>query len=419
VSVDRGSKPPLVTLGCPRIRSRRRCRRRCAPRTEFPRRCDTRRTRQRPRGSRSFSRRTLPREAIAPPGRSRRTRSRSASSGLVHDLAIDPSTPTTLYAATDAGIVRSLDGGDDWGSPTTSAGARAVAVEVDPITTTVVYAALIYPVPYPPPFFPAFGTVEKSTTSGASWSGIDFSDVAFPTALAIAPSASTHLYEGATDAGVLAYHDCGNGVPEVLEECDDGNLSSGDGCSASCTVEPCALAVFPLCGVVLKAQLQVSEKTPGKEKLKLQWKKIVGVTTPASFGDPIGGSTRVAICLYDDAKTLVQGYEVDRSGDICSGKPCWAVKGSNGLAYKDKVAAADGITAVTLKGSVSGKGQASAAGANDAAKGQTALPTGVVAALTGNTAPTVQLQTSDGFCVGATMTERTKDEGGAYKARKK
>lgn len=31
---------------------------------------------------------------------------------------------------------------------------------------------------------------------------------------------------------------CGNGVPESPETCDDGNTSSGDGCSTTCVVEP-------------------------------------------------------------------------------------------------------------------------------------------------------------------------------------
>jgi cysteine-rich repeat protein len=30
---------------------------------------------------------------------------------------------------------------------------------------------------------------------------------------------------------------CGDGVVEGLEECDDGNTASGDGCSAHCTLE--------------------------------------------------------------------------------------------------------------------------------------------------------------------------------------
>jgi len=32
---------------------------------------------------------------------------------------------------------------------------------------------------------------------------------------------------------------CGNGKVETGEECDDGNTTSGDGCSAECKIEPC------------------------------------------------------------------------------------------------------------------------------------------------------------------------------------
>jgi len=30
---------------------------------------------------------------------------------------------------------------------------------------------------------------------------------------------------------------CGDGVRDIGEECDDGNVLSGDGCSTTCTVE--------------------------------------------------------------------------------------------------------------------------------------------------------------------------------------
>src|SRR5437773_10813014 len=33
--------------------------------------------------------------------------------------------------------------------------------------------------------------------------------------------------------------DCGNSVVEAGEQCDDGNLVAGDGCSASCRLEVC------------------------------------------------------------------------------------------------------------------------------------------------------------------------------------
>ena len=52
--------------------------------------------------------------------------------------------------------------------------------------------------------------------------------------------------------------DCGDGVVNGTEECDDGNRSSGDGCSAACALEaggnPCAgIAAFP--GVPARAML--------------------------------------------------------------------------------------------------------------------------------------------------------------------
>jgi cysteine-rich repeat protein len=216
---------------------------------------------------------------------------------------------------------------------------------------------------------------------------------------------------------VFALHGCGDGTIDAGEQCDDGNVTSGDGCSATCVLEPCGGSPKPLCRVALHAQMQLSEKAPGRERLKVQWKKIYGSTTLASFGDPVSGSTSARLCLYGDAGALIRGYEVDRAGQQCAGKPCWALKGTTGYGYEDDTAASDGITAIAYKTGPSRKGKASAAGANKAAKGQTALPTGVVAALTGNSQPTMQLLTSDGLCLGATMTV-TRNEGGRYKAKK-
>jgi|ERR1051326_364590 cysteine-rich repeat protein len=31
---------------------------------------------------------------------------------------------------------------------------------------------------------------------------------------------------------------CGNGIVEPGEQCDDGNIADGDGCSSICTIEP-------------------------------------------------------------------------------------------------------------------------------------------------------------------------------------
>lgn len=41
---------------------------------------------------------------------------------------------------------------------------------------------------------------------------------------------------------------CGNGVPEGNEECDDGNIGSGDGCSANCLYDDTLVAATYFCG---------------------------------------------------------------------------------------------------------------------------------------------------------------------------
>jgi cysteine-rich repeat protein len=41
---------------------------------------------------------------------------------------------------------------------------------------------------------------------------------------------------------------CGNGVVETGEQCDDGNTTSGDGCSATCQLEGCDTCHAPVCG---------------------------------------------------------------------------------------------------------------------------------------------------------------------------
>jgi len=78
-----------------------------------------------------------------------------------------------------------------------------------------------------------------------------------------------------------------------------------------------------------------------------------------------------------------------------------------------------GIVKLAFTGGDVGKGGASAQGKNDAGKGLMALPTHIVAALAGQTQPTLQIVTSNGFCVGATMTDVTKDDGLQFKAQKK
>lgn len=191
---------------------------------------------------------------------------------------------------------------------------------------------------------------------------------------------------------------------------------AGGRCQSLCGGTP-----KPGCLLAEQAVLQSIEKKPGKERLVLQWKKITTATTRASFGDPVGGDTIAVLCVFNDAGALVGEHVVDRGGAPCGTKPkpCWKTTGKQGLAYADKAASAFGIAKLAFGGGAARKGKANAAGKNDAPKGLTSLPTGLVAALAGNTAPTIQLITDDGLCVAATMNKVGKDDGQQYKAQKK
>jgi len=215
-----------------------------------------------------------------------------------------------------------------------------------------------------------------------------------------------------------------DGVPDTQDNCPTAPNTAqtdtdDDGVGDACETPVCAAAPVPGCLVAAQAKLQSNEKNLGKEKLKLQWKKVASATTAAAFGAPVTGATAVALCLYDDGDTLLESFEIARGGQLCAGKPCWKAKGDKGFGYKDKASTSDGIAKLGYKAGDPGKGKADVKGANKATKGLISLPTGLVAALSGNTAPTMQLITSNGLCIGATLTEVKKDDGLQYQAQKK
>lgn len=214
---------------------------------------------------------------------------------------------------------------------------------------------------------------------------------------------------------------CGDGLLQFAcgETCDDGNTVAGDGCNDMCLTEPCPSTPLVGCREAAQARLQLSEKKPGYELLKMQWKKLVDSTTQSDFGDRLTGMEGVSLCVYGDAGTLVQRFAVGPDGSVCGSKPCWKTLGPKGFSYKDREATSDGIMKILLLSGAPGRGKADAMGKNNASRGQTNLPVGIVEQLTGNSAPTIQLVTEAGFCLTATMTDVRKDDGVTYQAQKK
>lgn len=191
--------------------------------------------------------------------------------------------------------------------------------------------------------------------------------------------------------------------------------------STTTTTLPVQCGAAPTLGCVEagKSMLFVSEKSAGKEKLKVSLKALQAAVTQGQFGDPLNdGGTNYAICIYDDANQLVGEVSVSRAGDNCGSPPapCYKASSDKGYKYGDKLAAADGIHKKSLTGGDAGKGKVTVNGKNDTGKGLNDLPTGIAALLQSNTQATVQLLTSDASCFGATVTQVKTADGMQFKA---
>jgi hypothetical protein len=110
--------------------------------------------------------------------------------GAVNALAIDPVTPTTLYAGTYyGGVFKSTDGGDSWGNVT---GGDVQTLAIDPATPTTLYAGMAY-----------YG-VSKSIDAGENWVSVNVGlsstyvralvvDPTMPTTFAVQSGLSTEM----------------------------------------------------------------------------------------------------------------------------------------------------------------------------------------------------------------------------------
>jgi len=108
--------------------------------------------------------------------------------GVVQAVAIDPSTPATLYTGTEGGgVFKSTNAGTNWTAVNSGLmGARVNALAIDPSTTSTLYAGTI-------------GGVFKSTNGGAGWTSVSSGLTGLSVnvyALAIDASTNATVYAG-------------------------------------------------------------------------------------------------------------------------------------------------------------------------------------------------------------------------------
>jgi hypothetical protein len=231
------------------------------------------------------------------------------------------------------------------------------------------------------------------------------------------------MFSGLTDPCASSQEDLPFDLDGVgLDNDGDGaaDYPADSDCPAPATPTPTPTPVVscgagPALGCIAsgKGSLQVDEKKPGKEKMKVMLGKLQAAVTQGQFGDPVNGSTAYAVCLYDAAQVLRGEYSVVRAGAMCGNKPCWKALSDKGYLYKDKDGTADGITQVKLTGGDAGKGSVKIQGKNSSGN----LPTGVVAGLLNNpSGATAQVLSSNGVCFSIGLTDVKKADVTAFKA---
>jgi hypothetical protein len=124
-----------------------------------------------------------------------------SESQSINALAVDPQTPTTLYAATSDGrLLKSNDGGASWSVTGLANSGGITAIAVDPQTSSTVYASQTSG---------SGSAVFKTVDGGQSWSAISSLPYMWTSKLAIDPQTPTTLYMLAS-GGVYKSTDSGS-----------------------------------------------------------------------------------------------------------------------------------------------------------------------------------------------------------------
>lgn len=153
---------------------------------------------------------------------------------------------------------------------------------------------------------------------------------------------------GATHAFVRL-PECGDGVLDPLEDCDDGNTAAGDCCASDCTYPGPATT----CLVAAKSSLTIQDdEIDGKDSLKWRWSGG-GPVLQGDLGDP-SASTTYTLCVSDSTGG------VDRlvTQLVVAPGSAWTNEEPEGWSYSDRAGSSSGVTRVSLRAAAEGKARA-------------------------------------------------------------
>ena len=288
-----------------------------------------------------------------------------SSSATVTMTATPVPTPTVTVTATP--VPTPTVTATSTPTPTTTATATSTSTP----TTTATPSDSVTPTGSPTPTVTVTATASSTPTTTAT-QGATPTDTVTPTASTTATGSTTPTVSAtatpiATATGTVSATAtatpvpavCGNDVVESGEECDDGNVVAGDGCSATCLFEPCRAVPTTGCRApfVGGKSLLKAKDSVDSTKDQLQWKWLLGAaTTLGDFGTP-DTTDSYYLCLYDTgvptSQQLVSTTTIE-AGGTCAGKPCWKAA-SSGFSFKDKELTPDGAAQLKLKAGMNGK----------------------------------------------------------------
>jgi hypothetical protein len=122
---------------------------------------------------------------------------------FIDDLAIDPRTPSSLYAGTSDGVFKSSDSGGTWSAAKTGLPTGQVrSLAIDPVTPTILYAG-------------TNAGVFKSSDAARTWSPLNYglTDL-FIAAIAIDPLNRSIIHIGTVNGGVFSFEQPSPGTTE-------------------------------------------------------------------------------------------------------------------------------------------------------------------------------------------------------------